>query len=108
MIYKLQQIKELAEPIAKKYNLKSIWVFGSYARGEASDESDVDLLIDYSDSNALNLHGFIDMADEFEQTLNKKVDFISAENLNAPTIKKYRSKLINIINKEKILLYKKS
>jgi hypothetical protein len=34
-------------------------------------------LIEDSDSNALNLHGFIDMADEFEQSLNKKVDLIS-------------------------------
>jgi predicted nucleotidyltransferase len=108
MIYSVDQLKELVEPIAKKYNLKALWVFGSYARGEATEESDVDFLIDDSDSKALDLNGFIDMADEFEQIFNKKIDLIPVENLNAPTIKKYRPKLVEFITNEKVILYEKS
>jgi predicted nucleotidyltransferase len=107
MIYTLEQIKELAEPIAKKYKLKSIWIFGSYARGEATDESDVDLLLDFKDSTAKNLRGFINMANEFEQTFNKKVDILSVYNLNSPTMANYFSKFVAIVNNERLKLYEK-
>jgi predicted nucleotidyltransferase len=108
MIYTIEQIKELAEPIAKKYKLKSIWIFGSYARGEATDESDIDFLIDDTDSKALNLCGFMDMADEFEQKLNKKVDLLSIDTLKGPRMKQHFFKYIDIINVERILLYENS
>ena len=44
--YTIEEIKEKAIPIAKKYGVKTLWLFGSYARGEADAESDVDFLID--------------------------------------------------------------
>jgi predicted nucleotidyltransferase len=55
MIYTLAQIKDLIVPIAIKYNLKALWIFGSYARGEATEESDVDLLMDDSGSTIFGL-----------------------------------------------------
>jgi predicted nucleotidyltransferase len=108
MIYSIDELKELVEPIAKKYKIKAVWVFGSYARGEATEESDVDFLMDYTDSIALNLCGFINMADELELTFNKKVDLISTDTLNGPTIKKYFSKFMKIVNNESVILYEKS
>jgi predicted nucleotidyltransferase len=107
MIYSLEQIKELVVPIAEKYKLNALWVFGSYARSEATEESDVDLLLDFTDSIAKNLSGFIDMADEFEATFGKKVDKISTEALKAPTTIQYRSKFVNALAKEKVILYEK-
>ncbi|MDR1872806.1 MAG: nucleotidyltransferase domain-containing protein [Deltaproteobacteria bacterium] len=38
MIYALEQITELVRPIARQDNLKALWVFGSYARGEVNDD----------------------------------------------------------------------
>jgi predicted nucleotidyltransferase len=107
MIYTLEQIKELAEPIAKKYQLNALWVFGSYARGEATDESDVDFLMDYTGSTIFSFYDFIDISDEFEEKFNKKIDLISTETLNAPTTKQNRSKFINFISKEKVIIYEK-
>jgi predicted nucleotidyltransferase len=107
MIYTLEQIKELAEPIAKKYQLNALWVFGSYARGEATDDSDVDLLMDYTDSIAINLHGFIDIEYDFEQTFNKDVDIISTDALYGPLSKTYFLKFMNIVTNEIIKLYEK-
>jgi predicted nucleotidyltransferase len=40
--------------------LKALWVFGSYARGEATEESDVDFLMDYTDSIIKDLPGYSD------------------------------------------------
>ena len=46
MPYTIEEIKEKAIPIAKKYGVESLSLFGSYARGEANEKSDIDFLID--------------------------------------------------------------
>ena len=46
MIYTIEQIRSIAAPIAASYGINSVFLFGSYARGEATDMSDVDLLIE--------------------------------------------------------------
>ena len=43
-IYTIDEIREKVKPIAEKYGIEKVWLFGSYARGEATEESDVDLL----------------------------------------------------------------
>ena len=45
MIYTLEQLKELIAPIAEKYRLSAVYLFGSYARGEQTPDSDVDLYV---------------------------------------------------------------
>ncbi|MBE5808954.1 MAG: nucleotidyltransferase [Clostridiales bacterium] len=46
MIYTLEDIRERAVPIAKKYGIRRLGLFGSYARGEQDRDSDLDFLID--------------------------------------------------------------
>ena len=46
MIYTIEQIKSIAAPIARSYGVKSLSLFGSYARGEATESSDIDILVD--------------------------------------------------------------
>ena len=45
MVYTVEQIRSIASPIAQAYGVKSLSLFGSYARGEATDDSDIDLLV---------------------------------------------------------------
>lgn len=45
LVYSIEEIKNKLEPIFKKYGLKKAAVFGSYARKEAHNNSDVDLLV---------------------------------------------------------------
>jgi predicted nucleotidyltransferase len=73
MIYTLEQIKELVVPIAQRYKLKALWFFGSYARGVATEESDVDLLIDYTDSNIKNIFDLNILFEQFEDTIKKRL-----------------------------------
>lgn len=68
-------IKLLVLPVAKRNALNSISLFGSYARNEAKPESDIDLLIDGGDYSGL--FGFMDLKEQFEKALGKKVDLIS-------------------------------
>jgi predicted nucleotidyltransferase len=105
MIYTIEQIKELAEPIAQKYKLKALWVFGSYARGEATDDSDVDFLVDDPDSNLPSFYDLFDLSDELQNKFNKEIDLISTDALFNPRMEKYAPDLIDIVVNERILLY---
>ena len=77
-VYSFEEIAERVRPVAEKYGLKSVYLFGSYARGDANDDSDVDLLVD-----AENVHGFrfFGMYDEFCAALEKKVDMVTLRTL---------------------------
>ena len=44
-VFSLDDIKEMVKPIAEKYRVEAIYLFGSYARGEADEESDLDFLV---------------------------------------------------------------
>ena len=45
-MFTFEEICELATPIARKHGIKSLSLFGSYARGDATESSDVDFLFD--------------------------------------------------------------
>jgi predicted nucleotidyltransferase len=107
MIYTIEQIKELIEPIAQKYKLNALWVFGSYARGEATEESDVDFLIDYTDTTIFNFFDFVDLGNEFEHIFNKKIDLMTTKALYTSSIEKCFPTFKNIITSEMVLVYEK-
>ena len=64
----IDTIKERIAPICKKYPIRKAYLFGSYARGEATENSDVDLLVDS------NLHGlrFMGFVEELREALDDK------------------------------------
>jgi predicted nucleotidyltransferase len=65
--FTIEEIKEKAIPIAKKYGVKTLWLFGSYARGDADSESDVDFLIDRGKIFGMEYLGFVlDLEDVFQ------------------------------------------
>ena len=46
MVYNINEIKHIIIPIAKKYGIASISLFGSYAKGKATPDSDIDFIMD--------------------------------------------------------------
>ena len=75
MIYTFEEIKRITKPIFEKYNIKEAYLFGSYAREEAKEESDIDIMIVKENSNIITLLNLV----EFEEELNKKVDIVIEE-----------------------------
>jgi len=57
-----------------KYPIKSMAIFGSFARNEQKDQSDVDLIVEFRDKIGIR---FIDLADEMEDLIGYKVDLVS-------------------------------
>lgn len=73
-ILTIKEIKQLIKPILKKYGIEEVYLFGSYARGEAKDTSDVDI---YCESG--NIETFLDQSkleEELKTALKKDVDLI--------------------------------
>jgi predicted nucleotidyltransferase len=93
----LEEIKSIVEPIAKKYGVERVYLFGSYARGDATDNSDVDLRVD---KGALKgVFALSGLYTEIQETLQTKVDLLTTGSLNDEFLRK--------IQKEEVLLYEK-
>ena len=60
--------------LVAKYGLKNIAIFGSYSRGENTEQSDIDIMVDFSRPIGI---AFVDLADELEKILHAKVDLVS-------------------------------
>ena len=75
MCYTIDEIKAKTAPIAKAYGVKKVSLFGSYARGEADDNSDVDLYIDKG--RLKSLLQYFSFVDELEKNLGCHVDVIT-------------------------------
>lgn len=52
------------------------WIFGSFARGEADDHSDIDILVTLDKSAHIGLMGFAAMSVDLEGMLNRPVDIV--------------------------------
>ena len=73
----VEDIKASIEDIIPKYPIKKISLFGSYADGNASDQSDIDLLIEFLSPN-VSLFLLCSIKYDIESKLNKQVDLIHA------------------------------
>ena len=78
-IYSIDEIKKIIEPIAIKYDVDSIFLFGSYARGEASSSSDIDFIIEKGRLRGLQLAG---MLCDLQELFNKEVDLLTFSGIN--------------------------
>lgn len=74
-MYTIEDLKTILTPIAKQYGVNRLSVFGSVARGEATEKSDVDLLVDLPKGwGLLELSG---MYADIEKVLNCSIDLVT-------------------------------
>ena len=62
------------EELKERYKVKEIGIFGSYVRGEQNEKSDLDILVDFTETIGLK---FIELAEFLETILGMKVDLVS-------------------------------
>lgn len=90
----LDEFKKKLGKICRINNIKMLGIFGSYARGEDTSESDIDLLIKLK--APVGLIEFIRLEDKFAEALGKKVDLATEQSLH-PLIR------TNVLNDLKVL-----
>ena len=95
MVYSIDQIRSLASPIAASYGVRRMSLFGSYARGEVTPESDIDFRVDRGDMKDLLSLGelFCDLEDGFD----KKLDVLTTQMLSPAFLQSIRP--------EEVLIY---
>jgi Predicted nucleotidyltransferases len=93
--YSIDELKNIIAPIADAHGVESVSVFGSYSRGEASADSDVDLKIEKGRLRSLfQLSGF---RLAVEDALRLPVDMVTTEASDPD--------FLEMIRKEEVLLY---
>lgn len=78
-IYTFEEIKAITKSIFEKYKIKKAYLFGSYARGEAKIDSDIDIMIVKEDSNIITLLDLAEFETELQEILYKNIDIIIEE-----------------------------
>lgn len=75
----IENLSKLISPIAAKYGVERVYLFGSRVRGDCSDDSDYDLSIDQG--SLVRLRDFLNFIDELESVLNCKVDVVCRDDV---------------------------
>ncbi|MCK4344119.1 MAG: nucleotidyltransferase family protein [Bacteroidales bacterium] len=92
---KLEEIKAIVIPILKKHNITKAGIFGSYANGSATAQSDIDLLVELGEK--ISLLDFVGIKFELEDALGQHVDLVEYESIK-PLLKD------DIMNSQVIIL----
>jgi len=85
--------KEKIVEICQRNDIEFCALFGSFARGEADEKSDIDLLVKFSKPKGFD---WLDAAFEIEDSLGKKVDLVT-ENGLSPHLREYVLKDLQVL-----------
>ena len=98
-IYSIEDIRRIVSPIARRHGVDRVYLFGSYARGEANKQSDIDLCVD-----AASLRGMIAVGAlyaDLQEAFQKELDLITEKSLRYNTDERF----LDRIRKEQVLVY---
>ena len=102
--YTIEEIKERITPVAQKYQLAAVYLFGSYARGEATEKSDVDLLVDLTGSSVRGILLGALYAD-LAEALEVSIDLVTLAGLNQKTSHLSNKLFKETVEKERMIIY---
>jgi predicted nucleotidyltransferase len=98
-VLSLAEMAEIAIPIFNKYNIDEVYLFGSYARDEEDDDSDLDFY--YIKKHKMSLTRFIEMKQELEEKHGKEADVISDLTLSLNMDKPDTKELLDAIMQDR-------
>lgn len=81
---KLDDIKKSLEPVCREFGVRRLDAFGSFARGTATDGSDLDLLVEFRNPADHPSRKFFGLLHRIEDTLNCQVDLLTLSGLRNP------------------------
>jgi predicted nucleotidyltransferase len=75
----IEQIKKLAVPILQRYGVKRAGLFGSWARGDMTGSSDIDILVKTGEN--MSLFEFVHLKHELEDALERQIDLVEYQTI---------------------------
>ena len=87
----IRLINQNIEKLKQRYPIKSIALYGSYARGEQDSSSDIDLLVDFTQPIGMEI---IDLTLDMEKILNSKVDIVTYNAIKNRLFKYIKDELV--------------
>jgi len=91
----IEQIKQKILPILQRYEVKRVGLFGSCVRGQMTDDSDIDILVEIQKD--ISLLDFAGLKLEIEEALNRKVDLVEYNTIK-PLLRE------RILNEQELIL----
>lgn len=95
--YTISEIKSIVSRLAKQYGAERVYLFGSYARGDSTPASDIDLRIDKGSIRGFQLGGLLL---DLEASLGVPVDLVPTSSLD--------QRFLDAIQEDEVLLYEAS
>ncbi|WP_207645311.1 nucleotidyltransferase family protein [Pseudobutyrivibrio xylanivorans] len=79
-IYTIDEIKRIVKPIAESYGIQEIYLFGSYAKGTATEESDLDFLVFGGEGFKLSM--VYALGEDLREAFHKEIDIFEIHEVN--------------------------
>ena len=95
-----QAMTQIIADYFKTQPVLKAWLFGSYARGEQTSDSDVDLLVEFDHSSPIGLFAYARMWRELQERLGLNVDLVEEGTL--------RPFAVDSANRDKKLVYERA
>ncbi len=104
MFFTIEELKTIIAPVARKYGLRTVYLFGSYARNEATEDSDVDILVDRSGSKirGIEMGG---LYNDLQKSIGKEIDLVTTQTLEQPSTRQRTPQFVEQLNSEKVKIY---
>lgn len=105
MVYTIDDLQRIIAPIAEQYGLRALYVFVSYARGEANADSDIDLLVDLTSTNIRSLFALGSVYCDLKSALGKSIDLIPVSALEQTSKSTSDDLFRNAVQTERVRIY---
>ena len=105
VVYTIEEIKERVVPIAERYGLRAVYVFGSYARNEANNDSDVDLLIDRTGSTIKGMFDMGNLYHDLRESIGREIDLVTTHTLEQKSTRKRTPAFVEALQSERVQIY---
>lgn len=95
--YTIDELKSVITPIAEKYQIARVYLFGSFARGDYDEQSDIDIRIEKG--NLKGMFALCGFYTELSEALGRKVDVLTTGSLS--------DEFLESIKDDEVILYEK-
>ena len=103
-VLSVDAIRLMVLPIVQRYGIDKATLFGSYARGDANAESDIDLLIECD--NIRNMEDYLGLQEDFKKAIGRNVDIVMADALESDNTRSAK-RLKEHIERDKVIIYER-